>query len=602
VADTEVVPNVPVVDGPLGAPAFETAACQAKICGGIRYDVATLNEIHRIALDRFLSIPRGGLEVGGLLFGKLQTDEVEILAAENFPIEYLSGPSFVLSERDEVSLSERLSGTTPEAGGEPLEIIGWWHSHTRTDVDLTPEDIRVHRKFFPQPTRVALIIKPFKFDPSQVAVYRLGDEHANVACSTFSVGKGALRKPAAPALAQAPAPVESPVVSVPLETAPVSMASPPAHVIRGGARRRLIAVSAMVLLITSGVLAWRYSLPPPQQTSAVPVAPIQLSVSGAGSELTIRWDDTSNLLSSAQSAELIIVDGPEATRVPLGVDSLRSATLSYARRTSKVEVRLRARSRTNELIEAAAHYVGPAPVESRPPDPDVERMKAELDRVNGELMRMRSVESPKPIVVTATVADPPSPKIRSFVPKSLPKPAAIPSASTAQPAYVPPPAITTASSGATPPQIPVQTPTISVPAPVAPKPAAPAPVIVKPSSGRAIWTGLLPPGGLLLFDGRRPSSGAITGRLPQRPSRVHVYPADLTEAGIVIYTDGSKQKVEPPGPANGWNLTTYRADGKRSRDVTVVEPPAQSNNWQRLMVRSEQRRVSMLVVEWEELP
>jgi hypothetical protein len=83
---------------------------------------------------------------------------------------------------------------------------------------------------------------------------------------------------------------------------------------------------------------------------------------------------------------------------------------------------------------------------------------------------------------------------------------------------------------------------------------------------------------------------------------VRVFPADLTPAGIVVYTDGSKQQVEPPGAANGWNLTMYRADPKRYRDVTVVEAPNQSNNWQKLMVRSEQRAVSMLVVEWEEIP
>ena len=122
------------------------------------------------------------------------------------------------------------------------------------------------------------------------------------------------------------------------------------------------------------------------------------------------------------------------------------------------------------------------------------------------------------------------------------------------------------------------------------------------ASGRAIWTGVLPRGGILLFDGPRPSAGAITGRLPQRRSRIRVFPADLTPSGIVVYTDGSKQQIEPPGAANGWNLTMYRADAKRSRDVTVVEAPSQSNNWQKLMVRSEQRPISMLVVEWEEIP
>ena len=82
---------------------------------------------------------------------------------------------------------------------------------------------------------------------------------------------------------------------------------------------------------------------------------------------------------------------------------------------------------------------------------------------------------------------------------------------------------------------------------------------------------------------------------------MRIYPADLAESGIVVYTQESKQRVETPSAANGWNLTTYRPEAKRSRDITVMETPSTANNWQRLMIRSEQRAVSMLLIEWEEV-
>jgi hypothetical protein len=83
---------------------------------------------------------------------------------------------------------------------------------------------------------------------------------------------------------------------------------------------------------------------------------------------------------------------------------------------------------------------------------------------------------------------------------------------------------------------------------------------------------------------------------------MRVYSADLTDSGILVYTNGARERIESPSAANGWNLTTYRPDSKRARDITIIESPGPANGWRRLMVRSEQRKVSMLVVEWDELP
>jgi hypothetical protein len=90
--------------------------------------------------------------------------------------------------------------------------------------------------------------------------------------------------------------------------------------------------------------------------------------------------------------------------------------------------------------------------------------------------------------------------------------------------------------------------------------------------------------------------------MPQRPSRIRVYSADLNESGIVVYTDAAKERIETPSAGNGWNLTTYRPDSKRSRDITILETPAPANGWHRVMIRSEQRTITMLVLDWDELP
>ena len=51
---------------------------------------------------------------------------------------------------------------------------------------------------------------------------------------------------------------------------------------------------------------------------------------------------------------------------------------------------------------------------------------------------------------------------------------------------------------------------------------------------------------------------------------MRIYPADLRESGIMVYTQADKERIETPSAANGWNLTTYRPDAKRARDITAI--------------------------------
>ena len=576
--------------------------------GSIQIAPETLEQIRRTAVEQFLSIPRGGLEVGGVLYGTTTADGVFVDATQLLPIEHLFGPSFSLSAKDEENLAAQLS----EAGNsheEPLEVIGWWHSHTRTDVDITEEDLRIHRLFFGGDRQIALIIKPFKFDPCDVAVYA-PNTHGSIPLDRFSFGP-ALRETQskseiepAPSIAPQPAPEEHGVILTPSAVIPSWDADTvlpyPKHSSQRHNRRLLRSFAALACLC-AGAFAWFYW---PAQKAQTRPDPIQLSLSGTGNELTVRWDRTSSELLYAGTAELLVIEGVNITNIPLNAENLRSGTLSYVRHTGNVEVRMRARSQSNELYEAVARFVGPVPEQAkRSPSPppqsseEVQRMKTELDRLNTELQRMRTAET-KPVEVKtkARILEHRIPFSAGTVAASRPAPLPTPVMEqqsgivvTHQPQLVPAPQISTP-------------PVIAAPAPV-PAPAhPPKSPVAHLASGRAIWTGSLAKGGVLLFNGARPTSGAITGRMPQRPSRFRVHSGDLIDSGIVVYTNASKERIEPPSAANGWNLTAYRPDAKRARDIVVLEAPNPANSWQRLIVRSEQRTISMLVLEWEELP
>jgi hypothetical protein len=250
------------------------------------------------------------------------------------------------------------------------------------------------------------------------------------------------------------------------------------------------------------------------------------------------------------------------------------------------------------VIEEVARYIGPPPApkavveaRSQEPDPELVRMREELERAKSELNRMqpesqRSREvnvdvvkqaPPRRVLDAAAVMKPVTPSPEVKVPDAAPQ------------LQLSRPSLPPVSVPVTPPPAPVQQEHKST---------------VKPASGRAIWTGRLPKGGLLLLDPRRPSVGTLTGRFPQSAARIRVYPADLAQSGIIVYTPSAHGvAVEPPSAANGWNLTTFSVDPKRSRGITVLESPGQQNGWKpRLLIRSEEKAVSMLVIDWDEIP
>jgi hypothetical protein len=43
--------------------------------------------------------------------------------------------------------------------------VGWYHSHTRSEIFLSDADQDLHNRFFPEPWQVALVLKPHTFEP-----------------------------------------------------------------------------------------------------------------------------------------------------------------------------------------------------------------------------------------------------------------------------------------------------------------------------------------------------------------------------------------------------------------------------------------------------
>ena len=137
----------------------------------VEYSRATLEALRTEVIDGFHRLPRGGLEVGGVLFGKRSGNAVRILASRPLACEHAAGPSFVLSEKDEAALRQLVESTASDADLAGMTAVGWYHSHTRSALSLTEEDLGIWDRHFPEPWQVALVLHPEKLKPTRARFF-----------------------------------------------------------------------------------------------------------------------------------------------------------------------------------------------------------------------------------------------------------------------------------------------------------------------------------------------------------------------------------------------------------------------------------------------
>ncbi len=155
-------------------PANETTAVYATWTRpgtqfAVSYSLPLFHEIDFVVNEGYRRIPYGGIEVGGLLFGRLENNSVRLEAFRSIECEHASGPSFVLSERDRASLRQQLAsaGSDPELQG--LQVAGWFIAHTRSELSTNEREAALFDELFPEPGKVTLLIKPERFQATRFA-------------------------------------------------------------------------------------------------------------------------------------------------------------------------------------------------------------------------------------------------------------------------------------------------------------------------------------------------------------------------------------------------------------------------------------------------
>jgi proteasome lid subunit RPN8/RPN11 len=386
----------------------ENAPCTWKVpqCPfTVEYVPRVLDDIRLAVVDAFFSLPRGGAEIGGVLLGRHADARVTITDHLPMDCEHATGPSFVLSANDEAELEKlfaRIKAEFPD-----LLPVGWYHSHTRSEIFLSDTDQALYQHFFPESWQVSLVLKPHTFQPMRCGFFfREGDGslHAGESYNEFTleplplrtVPTGivppvatdghAFRQPdftgagsvievsAGAAVATA---IEPPIAEVPVEAAiPESPAvvEPPMFAAAQVPPSRPWAKIGMGVFLGLAVCAAGFQIGQnwlPKVMGAgksAPVSaltPLTLSLLDTNGQLQIHWDRSATAVQQGTAAELLIHDGLLAPHtIRLDQDHVRSGSFTYARENERVDVSMRIERPGSSPEKVAATFVGEIPKRS----------------------------------------------------------------------------------------------------------------------------------------------------------------------------------------------------------------------------------------------
>jgi hypothetical protein len=339
-------------------------------------DAGTAGDLRARVLEAFSSLPKRGLEVGGVLHGQAEADAIRIQGFEEAPCEHRYGPSYSLSPVDRAQLNDLLEETRSQ---EALPVVGFFRSFVSRAPLIETADEEFVRLHFPKGDFLFLMLQPLSVDQcsASIRLFRDGERIDEADTPSFDFD---------------PAPMQAtePHISPPPEPgpAPTQEPEPPIEPVRAAApfeaprlpppyrypeeRRKPPGTRLWVLLAVSaicGVLGavaldlWRVAREPRW-------VPLRLDAKAGERELLVTWDAGA---AKGERAVLLIDDGGAHREINLAPEQLRAGSLQYVPAHTDVAFRMILYSKglgvSGDAVRIASvvERIQPAAASVRPP-------------------------------------------------------------------------------------------------------------------------------------------------------------------------------------------------------------------------------------------
>ena len=135
---------------------LETARAGRRVLVGEK----VVRDLRMLAIEGLAALRRRGLEVGGILFGEADSEEVRIETFVEAKCEHRFGPSYRLSELDREKLGELLE----ESRRGPVPILGFFQSFTSREPVIDDGAEALMREHFPHGDAVFLMVQPLSVE------------------------------------------------------------------------------------------------------------------------------------------------------------------------------------------------------------------------------------------------------------------------------------------------------------------------------------------------------------------------------------------------------------------------------------------------------
>ncbi len=382
----------------MSEPAFEIWGTEDSSVT-IEYSLVVLEEIRQEVSQGAMKFSRGGIEVGGILYGTRDGRKIRIESIRPIVCDHARGPSFLLSDDDRAKLEKQFADEATDQHLTGLIRVGWYVSHTRGELAMTEADLELFSNYFRDPWQVTLVIRPGRGSHMRAAFFvweNDGTVRSHQSYKEFnfpdrlsgvldtapprserSESRGAFRTlpplPPPPVRVERPQPRPMPM--------PVFEGSQyyPSPVPERKKWPWMVGIVAVLGVAAFVFLRFFWQAAPPET--------LGLQIAEREGQLQISWSNTSRTIVHATRGVLNILDGPTPTSVPLTRMELGEGKYMYTRQGGDVEVRMEVES-SDGTVRESSRFLGrpPAPAKA---DTDatqiLESQNAELQKENDRL-------------------------------------------------------------------------------------------------------------------------------------------------------------------------------------------------------------------------